>query len=49
LWRPDLIAVWLAERHGKELEGISKNAARTALKKFPGYEETAEELFPSDE
>ena len=50
LWRPDLIAVWLAERADKKLRGnMSKNSARAALKKFTGYEEAAEELFPSDE
>ena len=50
LWRPDLIAVWLVERTDKKLEGgMNKNAARAALKKFTGYEEAAEELFPSDE
>jgi len=50
LWRPDLIAVWLVERTDKKLEeNMSKNSARAALKKFSGYEDTAEELFPSDE
>ena len=49
LWRPYLIAVWLVERHDKRIAGMSKNAARTALKKFAGYEETAEEIFPKDD
>ena len=50
LWRPDLIAGWLVDRADKKLGGnMSKNSARAALKKFTGYEETAEELFPSDE
>lgn len=50
LWRPDLVAVWLVERTDKKLEGsMSKNAARAALKKFTGYEEVAEELFPKDD
>lgn len=49
LWRPDLIAAWLVERNNRKLDGISNNAARAALKKFTGYEEIAEQLFPKDE
>lgn len=49
LWRPDLIAGWLVDRHEKKLCGMSKNATRAALKKFKGYEEIAEDFFSSDE
>lgn len=49
LWRPELIAAWLVDRNAKGREGLSSGAARVALKKFPGFEELAEELFPSDE
>lgn len=50
LWRPDLIAVWLTERVNKKLKGgMSRKSAHVTLKKFSGYEDIAEELFPSDE
>lgn len=49
MWRPDLIAAWLVERNDRKFEGIGNNAARAALKKFAGYEEIAEELFPKNE
>jgi hypothetical protein len=49
LWRPDLIAGWLVDRQAKDRDGLSLGAARAALKKFPGCEEIADELFPPDE
>lgn len=49
LWRPDLIAGWLVDRQAKDRDGLSIVAARAALKKFPGCEEIADELFPPDE
>ena len=49
LWRPDQIAGWLVDRHERNFEGVSNNSARAALKKFTGYEETADEMFPKGE
>ncbi len=49
MWRPHLIGAWLVDRHAKNREGLSPSAARAALKKFPGCEEVADELFPPDE
>lgn len=49
LWRPDLVAAWLMDRLAKGREGLSPGAARAALKKFPGCEDVADVLFPSDE
>lgn len=49
LWRPHLVAAWLVDRQAKDREGLSPGAARAALKKFPGCEEIADELFPPDE
>lgn len=49
LWRPHLIAAWLVDRQAKNREGLSPSAARAALKKLPGCEEIADELFPPDE
>lgn len=49
MWQPHLIAAWLVDRQAKDREGLSPGAARAALKKFPGYEEIADELFPPDE
>lgn len=46
LWRPDQIAGWLVDRHERNFEGMSNNSARAALKKFTGYEEIADEIFP---
>ena len=46
LWRPDLVAGWLADAQSKGRNGLSAAAARTALKKFPGCEEVAEDRFP---
>ncbi len=49
LWRADLVAGWVVDRHERNFEGMSKNAVRVVLKKFSGYEGTAEEFFPGDE
>lgn len=49
LWRPDQIAGWLVDRHERNFEGMNNNSARAALKKFTGYEETADEMFPKGE
>jgi hypothetical protein len=42
-------AGWLVDRHGKGRDGLSADAARASLKKFPGYEEVADDRFPPDE
>lgn len=49
MWRPDLVAGWLVDRHKKGRRGLDSNAARSALKKFPGYEVVADDHFPPDE
>ncbi len=49
LWRPDLVAAWLMDRQGKDRQGLSVRDSRTALRKFPGGAEVADELFPADE
>jgi hypothetical protein len=49
LWRPDLVAVWLVDRHAKGRKGLPADAVRAALKKFLGCEEVADDLFPPDE
>lgn len=49
LWRPDLIAGWLVDRHKKNKDGLNSAAARAALRKFPGLEEIADEFFSPDE
>ncbi len=45
LWRPDLIAAWLVDRHEKGHEGLSSEAAAAALRKFPGCDEAADRFF----
>lgn len=49
LWRPDLVAAWLVDRHAKGREGLPSTAAGGMLKRFPGCAETAETMFPADE
>lgn len=49
LWRPDRVGGWLVDRHAAGREGMSSGAVRAALKKIPGCEDIAEELFPADE
>ena len=49
LWWPDQIAEWLVDRKIKGHDGLSIPDARKALKKFPGYAEVADDLFPPDE
>ena len=49
LWRPDLVAAWLLDRHTKGRKGLHADAIRAALKKFRGCEEAAHQLFASDE
>lgn len=49
LWRPDLVAGWLVDRRAKGRDGMSKEQARAALKKFPGCSEIAQEFFSTDE
>ena len=49
LWRPAMVAGWLVERHAKGREGLSSNAARAALIKYPYCEEAANVLFPPDD
>jgi hypothetical protein len=45
LWRPELIAGWLVDRHENGLVGMSTRSAAAALKRFPGGEEVAERFF----
>lgn len=49
LWRPDMIAGWLVDRHTKGKEGLPVDVARSGLKKFIGCEDIAEQVFPQDE
>ena len=49
LWRPDLVGGWLVDRHATGREGMSSGAVRAAIKRIPGCEEIADELFPSDD
>lgn len=49
LWRPDLVAAWLVDRHAKNLEGLASAAAGGILKHFSGCAEAAETMFPADE
>jgi len=50
LWRPDLVAGWLVDRHEKRQRGnMNTDKARQALQKVPGCSDIAEELFPSEE
>jgi hypothetical protein len=49
LWRPDMIAGWLVDRHTNGKEGLPADATRKALKRFPGCEDIAEQMFPEDE
>lgn len=49
LWRPDMIAGWLVDRHDKGKEGLPADAVRRGLKQFPGCEDIADAMFPRDE
>lgn len=49
LWQPDLIAGWLVDRKQNGRDGMSSSDAATALKKFPGCNDIANEMFPPDE
>ena len=49
MWRPDLIAGWLVDRHKKGRDGLSEKVAGVALKKFSGCEEAADTFFAADE
>lgn len=49
LWRPDMVAGWLVDRHAKGKEGLPVDAARRGLKQFPGCEDIAVQMFPQDE
>lgn len=49
LWRPDLIAGWLVDEYSKGHHGLSQSAAHAALRKFPGCESIADDMFPPDE
>ena len=49
LWRPDMVAGWLVDRHTKEKQGLSVDAARSGLKQFPGCDDISEQMFPQDE
>jgi hypothetical protein len=48
LWRPDDVAMWLADRHFRRHQGMSVDAARKALKQFQGYDDRADEIFPAE-
>ncbi len=49
LWRPDMIAGWLVDRHTKEMEGLPAEAVHRGLRQFPGCEDIADDMFPPDE
>ena len=49
LWRPDMIAGWLVDRHDKGQEGLAAEAVCKGLKRFPGCEDIADAMFPPDE
>ncbi|HRD88749.1 MAG TPA: hypothetical protein PK752_10920 [Accumulibacter sp.] len=49
LWRPDMIAGWLVDRHTKGKDGLAADDARKALMRFPGCDDIAEQMFPQDE
>jgi hypothetical protein len=49
LWRPDMIAGWLVDRHTKGKEGLATDDARKGLMRFPGCKDIAEQMFPQDE
>lgn len=49
IWRPDMIAGWLVDRHTNGKEGLPADAARKGLKQFPGCEDVAEQFFPEEE
>lgn len=49
LWRPDMIAGWLVDRHANGKEGLPTDAARKGLRQFPDCEDIAEQMFPPDE
>lgn len=49
LWRPDMIAGWLVDRHSRGKESLPADAVRRGLKQFPGCEAIADEMFPQDE
>ena len=49
LWRPDMIAGWLVDRHTNGKEGLPVDAVYRALKQFPGCGDIAEQMFPQDE
>lgn len=49
LWYPHLIAAWLTDRDKRGDTGLSLIAVRRALRKFPGYEYVADEMFPADD
>lgn len=49
LWRPDMIAGWLVDRHSRGKESLPADAVRRGLKQFPCCEAIADEMFPQDE
>jgi hypothetical protein len=49
LWRPELVAGWLADRHDKNHNGVASVKVGGMLKHFAGCEEAAENWFPGDE
>lgn len=49
MWRPDLITGWLMDQNGKGKDGMDSVTAGAALKKFPGCNDIANEMFPTDE
>jgi len=48
LWRPDMIAGWLVDRHTKGKEGLAADDARKGLMRFPGCADIVELMFPQD-
>lgn len=49
LWRPDLVAAWLVDRHAKSLQGLASAAVGGMLKHFSGCEDAAESMFTGNE
>jgi hypothetical protein len=48
LWRPDLVAGWLVDRHNKGREGVSADKVGAMLKRFQGCEEIADTYYSPD-
>jgi hypothetical protein len=49
LWRPNMVAGWLLDRHDKGKEGLPAEAVHRGLKQFPGCEDIADQMFPQSD